>query len=66
MQLCKKIKDSCHLPRRQCKLTPIKPFGMLDNGLAWHRPTAITDCKAHEDQAFKGTDLYACYTPNNL
>jgi len=57
MQLVQKIKDSATFQEGMQTLRQLS-FGMLD--MAWHGtdPTAITDVKAHEDQAFKGTDLY--------
>tara|TARA_R110002012_G_scaffold318227_1_gene536112 strand:+ start:51602 stop:53617 length:2016 start_codon:yes stop_codon:yes gene_type:complete len=57
MELVQKIKDSATFQEGMQTLRQLS-FGMLD--MAWHGadPTDITDVKAHEDEAFKGTDLY--------
>ncbi|WP_047416331.1 M3 family metallopeptidase [Cellulophaga sp. Hel_I_12] len=57
MELVQKIKDSATFQEGMQTLRQLS-FGLLD--MAWHGadPKAITDVKAHEDQAFEGTDLY--------
>jgi peptidyl-dipeptidase Dcp len=57
MDLVEKIKASATFQEGMQTLRQLS-FGLLD--MSWHGadPTGITDVKAHEDQAFKGTDLY--------
>tara|TARA_R110002051_G_scaffold107681_1_gene180586 strand:- start:4776 stop:6791 length:2016 start_codon:yes stop_codon:yes gene_type:complete len=57
MELVQKIKDSATFQEGIQTLRQLS-FGFLD--MAWHGadPTQITDVKAQEDTAFKGTELY--------
>ncbi|WGD33739.1 M3 family metallopeptidase [Olleya sp. YS] len=57
MELVKKIKESASFHEGMQTLRQIS-FGLLD--MSWHgtNPTTITDVKAHENEAFKGTRLY--------
>ena len=57
MDLIGKIKESATFHQGMQTLRQIS-FGLLD--MAWHGkdPTTITDVKAYENEAFKGTSLY--------
>ena len=57
MELVKKIKKSATFQEGMATLRQLS-FGLLD--MSWHGadPTKITNVKAHETKAFKGTDLY--------
>ena len=57
MELVEKIKESATFQEGMQTLRQLS-FGLLD--MSWHGidPTSITNVKAHEDEAFKGTSLY--------
>ncbi|SIQ25960.1 M3 family metallopeptidase [Maribacter ulvicola] len=57
MELVKKIKESATFQEGMQTLRQLS-FGLLD--MSWHGidPTSITNVKAHEEEAFKGTNLY--------
>ena len=57
MEFVKKIKASATFQEGMATLRQLS-FGLLD--MAWHGtdPSAISDVKAHETDAFKGTQLY--------
>ena len=57
MELVEKIRESATFQEGLATLRQLS-FGLLD--MSWHGvdPTGITDVKASENKAFKGTDLY--------
>ncbi len=57
MELVQKIKESATFQEGMATLRQLS-FGLLD--MSWHGadPSQITDVKAHETNAFKGTNLY--------
>ncbi len=57
MELVQKIKDAATFQEGMATLRQLS-FGLLD--MSWHGsdPSAITDVKLHEDQAFESTRLY--------
>jgi len=57
MELVQKIKESATFQEGLATLRQLS-FGLLD--MAWHGidPSNITDVKAYEDEAFKGTSLF--------
>lgn len=57
MELVQKIKESATFQEGMATMRQLS-FGLLD--MSWHAadPTNITDVKAHETKAFKGTNLY--------
>ncbi len=57
MELVRKIKESATFQEGMATLRQLS-FGLLD--MSWHGadPANITDVKAHETQAFEGTNLY--------
>ncbi len=57
MELVQKIKESATFQEGMATLRQLS-FGLLD--MSWHGadPTKITDVKAHETEAFSGTNLY--------
>ena len=57
MELVQKIKESATFQEGMATLRQLS-FGLLD--MSWHGadPTNITDVKAHETEAFSGTNLY--------
>ncbi len=57
MELVEKIKESATFQEGMATMRQLS-FGLLD--LSWHAkdPSNITDVKAHENEAFHGTNLY--------